>query len=199
MKRLQIGIISSIMVLGMLAVSCNKESSEITQHDAIGTLGINPRVSDCGGFAAGAKTVQPQPTEDELHNDEPQSQPVEHDLCSDERLHWQYDPNSHSVTFLNEDVWLNCCGNHSITITLDEATGNYLIHETDAPGESRCLCLCFFDFSIGLSEMPSESIVVELYRHITDEGPEWLVWQGTLDLSQKTGELVIQKDVGWCE
>jgi hypothetical protein len=82
---------------------------------------------------------------------------------------------------------------------LDDATGNYQIRETDAPGESRCLCMCFFDFSIGLSDMPAQSIGIELYRHITDEGPEWMVWQGTLDLRQETGEIVIQKDVGWCE
>lgn len=185
MKRFQIGIISSVILLGIVAGSCNKESSGVTQHDAIGKLGINPSVSECGGFAAEGKTLQ--------------SQQTKNDLCSDERLLWQYDPNSRIVTFLNENVWLNCCGEHSITITLDEATGNYLIHEKDAPGESRCLCMCFFDFSIGLSDMPPESIVAELYRHITDDGPEWLVWQGTLDLSQKTGESVIQKDVGWCE
>jgi hypothetical protein len=59
--------------------------------------------------------------------------------------------------------------------------------------------MCFFDFSIDLPDMQSAPIVVELYRHVTDEGPEWMVWQGSLDLSQETGEIVIQKDVGWCE
>jgi hypothetical protein len=186
MTRFQIRLIRFVIVLGIIAVmSCNKESSGITQHDAIDTLGVNARVSDCGGFAEGTKALQSQSVEDEL--------------CSDERLHWQYDPNSHIVTFLNEDVWLNCCGEHSITITLDDVTGNYQIRETDAPGKSRCLCMCFFDFSIELPDIQSKPIVVELHRHITDEGPEWMVWQGSLDLRQETGEIVIQRDVGWCE
>lgn len=124
----------------------------------------------------------------------------EEELCRDERLYWQYDPNSRTVTFLNKDVWLNCCGEHAINITLDVTTGNYQIHETDAPGAAgRCYCLCFLDFSIELPDMPAQSIGVELYRHVTDEGPEWLVWEGTVTPSQNTGEILIQKDVGWCE
>ncbi len=185
MKRFQFGFISFTILFGMLAVSCNNESSGITQHADIGKFGVNPQVSDCGGFSAASKTLS--------------SQQMQNDQCRDERLLWQYDPNSRMVTFLNEDVWLNCCGEHSITITLHETTGNYIIRETDAPAESRCLCMCFFDFTIGLPDMLPESIGVELYRHVTDDGPEWLVWQGTLELNQGSGEIVIQKNIGWCQ
>lgn len=194
MKEFQIGVISAIFVLGIAAVSCNNESSGVTQHAGIGNLGVNQQISDCGGFAAAGnmrlspQTKNTQCSRGRLYLNQRQRRhaaaaAAKNTLCGDERLSWRYDPNSRTITFLNEDVWLNCCGEHSLSITLDETTGIYVIQETDAPGESRCLCLCFFDFSIDLPHMTAESMTVQLYRHITDEGPEQFVWQGTLDLS----------------
>jgi hypothetical protein len=185
MQWFQRGLVGFALVLGLAVSGCNKDSSGGVQQDSIGKLDENSKVSECGGFESDGKMQSVLRTKDEE--------------CRDELLRWSYDRSSRIVTFLNENVWLNCCGERAIGITLDEATGRYELRETDAPGEGRCLCSCFFDFSVGLPNIPEQSIYVALFRHVTDTASEQRIWQGTLSLEQKTGEIVIQKNVGLCE
>lgn len=144
-----------------------------------GNIGENTMVSECGGFHR----------EGESDDDE---------YCADEILLWEYDQVTKTVHFCNENVWLNCCGKHAMTITKEQDI--YVINEEDKPefGGGRCDCMCFFDFAIDLPDMQPESIPVALYRHVTDEGSRTQVWQGEIDLVQQQGNILIQSDVGWC-
>jgi hypothetical protein len=168
----------------MLPVSCNDPVIQDGSDEK--NLGINAQISECGGFQTKRKHTR-----------------MEDKDCSDERLVWHYDQNSHTVVFLNRDVWLNCCGEHTITITFQDDPGVFVIHEIDAPVSisasetSRCLCMCFFAFQIKLPDIPPDTISVQLYRYITDNNEsQRLVWQGKLDLKQGNGDELIQANVG---
>lgn len=174
--------LSVMTIVVMLLASCNDQVTQADSEEQ--NIGSNTKISECGGFQSKHKQTR---TEDEY--------------CSAERLIWSYNQDAHTVLFLNQDVWLNCCGEHTMSIVFNEDTEVYEIHETDKPvsGKGRCLCLCFFDFQIELPQIPSGVISVQLHRHVTDEGPQQLIWQGALDLSQGNGDVVIQEEVGWCQ
>lgn len=150
-------------------------------------LGDNADISDCGGF------VSAQPAD-------LREKQVEEDFCKDERLIWSYNSESRTVSFFNKDVFLNCCGRHSITVVRNKETGVYILEETDRPepGGVRCGCMCFFDFKIDLPDVAGGIIEVQLYRHVTDNDPRWIVWEGTLDLDQGAGDQIVREDVGYC-
>ena len=124
------------------------------------------------------------------------------EVCADEVLAWQYDETTQKATINNKNVWLNCCGEHSISALFNEETGVYEIRETDAPEEpgGRCFCMCFFDFTVELTDISSSVISVIITRDTTDdEMPRGTVWEGSLDLSAGSGEVIIAEDVGWCD
>ncbi len=162
------------------------QGSELVKADAgwcePTDLGKNAKASECGGFAA--KRTKESDIE-----------------CRDEGLAWQYDNASKTVSFLNDDAWLNCCGEHSVTISLNEETNVYEIRETDKPvnGGGRCNCMCFFDFNIDLPDISSDTVKVKLFRHVTDYGnlPS-IVWEGELDLTKGQGYVLIEERIGWC-
>ncbi|MCP4352217.1 MAG: hypothetical protein GY795_42705 [Desulfobacterales bacterium] len=145
-------------------------------------VGKNATISDCGGFD----------TKTDFKADEE---------CGDEALIWQYDNESETVSFLNKNAWLNCCGDHSVAILFNEETNVYEIRETDKPlnGSARCPCMCFFDFKTDLPNITSNTIKVKLFRHVTDsaEHPQ-IVWEGELDLTKGQGTELIEANVGWC-
>ena len=114
-------------------------------------------------------------------------------------MFWQYDEESQTVHFLNKNVWLNCCGLHSISIFLDKETGDFEIEETDDPLDGlRCTCECFYDFKIDLIGYTtiSDTIHVMLTRVI--DGHEYKIWSGDLVLSVGEGDELIEENVGDC-
>ncbi len=154
--------------------------------------GISARssVSECGGFAGREETAAVSASGD----------------CRNEKLIWTYTPKTQSLVFVNENVWLNCCGDRSVAVIFNNDTKTYEIQVTDTPeiGDSgnpiRCKCMCFYDFKVRLSDIPAGKIKVKLFRISTDaEEPVSLVWKGEADLSQnKSGEVVVGENVGWC-
>ena len=165
----------------LTAISCSTPESDLG-------LGNNPLLSGCGGFT------------DELdrHYDSDTKS------CGDDRLIWGYDSTTQTATFMNEGVFLNCCGLHSISIT-QQTNGTYVITQIDEPEiddghELRCGCMCLFDYGISLHDVPEESIPIQIVRYVPDNNPNtWTAWEGTLDLSEGNGEVLIQADVGWCD
>ena len=173
-------------------------SGIISQASESSDLGRNARVSNCGGFDMATTR---DGTDDEY--------------CRDERLIWQYDEGSQTASFLNKNVSLNCCGEHSVTVSLDKETGVYEISETDKPigGMGRCSCLCFFDFGIDLPDIISETVRIKLSRLVIDymypysmwEYPDSekiesysAMWEGELDLSGYEGDVLISENGGYC-
>ena len=81
---------------------------------------------------------------------------------------------------------------------MDEG-GVYVLSETDEPdeGDDRCLCMCFFDYGVSLPDISVGSLALRLVRHIPDNEPSsWSVWEGSIDLSLGTGEVLIEESVG---
>jgi hypothetical protein len=174
-------------LLLVFCVGCDSgDSNTVEDNFSSISVGANPVVSDCDHF----NTVPNKSF----------SQKEEIESCRDERLFWQYDEESQTVYFLNKNVWLNCCGVHSISIFLDKETGDFEIEETDDPlnGTQRCLCMCFYDFEIDLidSKTISDTIYVMLTRVI--DGHEDKIWDGDLVLSVGEGDELIEENVGDC-
>jgi hypothetical protein len=152
-----------------------------------------PAVSECGGFvksgSPGAKI------------DPPTTDPATY--CDAERLLWVYDAASQSLGLSNTRVLLNCCGDHSISVV--EEDGTYVINEVDAPeaaaGGARCGCMCVFDYTISVEPIPAGALPVRLVLDVTDSMmPPKVVFEGSLDLSKGSGELVIDPNTvdPWC-
>lgn len=148
-------------------------------------------VSDCGGFAGREEAAAVSADAD----------------CRNEKLLWTYSPKTQSLVFVNENVWLNCCGERSVSVLFDKETETYEIQVTDLPeiGEDgtpiRCKCMCFYDFKARLSNIAPEKIKIKLFRISTDaEEPVSLIWRGEADLSEnKKGEVIVGENAGRCE
>lgn len=176
-----------IGVVVVLLTSCNVNSSDVTQaNPAQEQIGINAKVSDCGGFEENAGT---------------RSTAQISEYCRDEQLVWQYQQQSGTLSLSNQNVWLNCCGEHAVSISINHDTQEYEMRETDAPQSSggRCLCMCFFDFNIDVPNLADQVFPLKLFRHVIDAGSEQMIWNGTLDLQAGSGIIVIQKNIGYCQ
>lgn len=147
-----------------------------TGNDPI-PVGQNPQVSECGGFQANTRDALP--------------------YCDAELLRWSYDSSSKTLSLLNQRVFLNCCGEHNMTVTFDPDRNVYTVTETDAPvmfdgSGARCGCMCVFDWVTDATGVEPGNISVELVRHVTDDSAgSQVIWNGQLDLSEVQGEVVI--------
>ena len=157
----------------------------ILSCDTLPDLSENAQISSCGGFEQ--ETV--------LHGVD------EEEYCKDELFTWTYNEESKTLSFINKNVWLNCCGDHSLRVEKKE--GKFIIHEKDAPegGDARCSCMCFFDFKADISiSVDATTIDIEIHRFITDsDSGDDKVWEATVDLSQRTGVSTIKEHIGWCD
>ena len=155
-------------------------------------IAINPLISECGGF-----TIARSAGLD--HGDGTA-------FCNDEMLHWEYNEALQMVRLVNDFVWLNCCGVRNVSVT-KTSEGRYEMYQTDNPAiEGRCDCECSFDFKVDVSAAPKVSIGavptvlhLDIIREILDAKPvSRTVWSGSIDLTQISGEILIEEDVGWC-
>ena len=160
----------------------------MTAETQSGNIGEDAQVSKCGGFDI-EKTVFAGKDADESRKDE--------------KLLWKYNKKSKVLTLMNKNVWLNCCGQRSVTVSLNEATGTYEIYETDTVESDgseilRCDCNCFFDFKVKLSGMEVAKVKFKLFRTVSDAAtPMSTVWKGSLDLNEGEGDVVIGKQAGF--
>ena len=168
------------------------------------TMAMAIFVSACGNFTAQPDTEEPD-TDSEMNPMTYQAAlsdcggfdvTVElSEYCAAEVLTWDYDPSTKLLIFSDSRIVLNCCGEHDMSIQLED--GVYTITEYDRPmqgrGGIRCVCICPFDYEIEVQDMPAGEIQVQLLRDISDD-ERWnntLVWEGKLDLTQESGNVVI--------
>jgi hypothetical protein len=143
-------------------------------------------VSDCGGFNDWAATN---------FKDGPD------EYCAAERLHWEYNAQSGVLSLADNRILLNCCGNHSIDVSLEN--GVYVVTEIDAPeyGDARCACMCVYDYTVDIKEVPAGVISLKIVREVTDwPDGSGVVFEGDLDLSQGSGVEIIddEPETTWC-
>jgi hypothetical protein len=136
------------------------------------------RVSDCGGFSADQKSLS-------VMSRDPSG------YCDAETLRWTYDVKSQQLELINERVILICCGDRAVTFSREQQ--GYVTSETDAPreGETRCRCVCAFDIAVTAESITEQSMRLALTRHVTDAGAPRIVFEGSLDLRQGGGAVVI--------
>ena len=141
-------------------------------------------ISECGGFEAGKS--------DDTYDAS--------SYCASELLLWKRDPKTGAVTFTDQRVELNCCGDRAITAA--DQGGVLVITVTDAPekGAGRCLCMCVFDFAVTVGQL-SGKVPVKLVRDVTDDNqPPKTIYSGTLDLSADSGAVTVdQSPASFCQ
>ena len=168
--RMQMTVLAAAAAFALLA-GCGSEGDG---------LGENPQISECGGFraTAGLRSLAAAATTSGTY-------------CDAERLHWSFADGI--VHFDNTRVMLNCCGIHSIEIYADGP--GYVIRETDEPERNtRCSCMCAFDFSVDLPlpDSAAETVSIALSRDITDDDrSRETLWSGELNLADGGAVLVI--------
>jgi len=124
--------------------------------------------------------------------------------CAAERLHWSWDSQSKVAQFDHRRVTINCCGNRT-TKAFKRGDNSYEIREIDrGEGDNddmRCGCMCVFDFGIDIPEVDGEIDLTIVRETINGEmTDEETVWQGSVDLSKGSGEIVTSMEDAspWC-
>ncbi len=161
-----------VLLIAMAAGGCgNAGGTDLLQSE---------RISACDGFAAnGGSFFAPVP-------------PPPENYCDAEVLFWRYDAQSEQLSLLDQRVFLNCCGKHSIRV--ERRNGTYVFTERDEPGRggARCGCMCTYDFGAEAQPVPEELIHLQIVRVVTDsDRHSGKIWEGDLDLAQGSGFEVI--------
>lgn len=175
-------ITSHILLLASFCVaSCLASCGHGTDNPL--DLDQSDLISECGGFEAGGHPILGAPPA----------------YCDAEVLHWEYEEDTTTLKLADTRIQLNCCGEHSMEVVYD--AGVYVVTETDAPDNGdRCKCVCVFDFTVTVSDIPAGTISIKLRRIVTDQQPEQkLVYEGELDLSAGSGFVVIDESVVNCD
>ena len=139
----------------------------------------NIKISECGGFESSAVTKLPgDETED----------------CS-QLIVWNYNDSTGVLNVMNEAVRLNCCGEHSVAI--EEINNGYEFNIVDRSEHgARCDCTCSFDFGADITGIDGSSVKLAVYTDVEEEEEKTLQWEGTLDLTQKNGTIVVKERTG---
>ena len=98
---------SALVACGTTETETNPATTTTGTSTATG-LAQTPLISDCGGFIKQTKIDPPTPD------------PVTY--CDAERLLWAYDAETGSLGLTDARMLLNCCGEHSVEVTLDNGT-----------------------------------------------------------------------------
>lgn len=136
-------------------------------------------VSECGGFDD--STADLAMAQSDL--DGPRG------YCDAQVFRWEY--TGDTLTVLDSRVMLNCCGQHSVSISGGD-TVTIFEQDDPEPGGMRCDCRCAYDFRAELDGLVAGPVNLELLLHVTDVTAEpTVMWFGALDLSEGAGEIVI--------
>lgn len=198
---------AGIGAIALLAAACTTKVAEETTGEGAGGAGAGTTtggsggaggsviditqevdLSDCGGF-------QPLSGSGDSGDETPPPS-----YCEAEVLYWTYDAVSQELAVTDSRVELNCCGDHSMVV--EKQGDSLVVTETDAPegGAGRCDCMCVFDYAATAAPVEQGVIQVELMRHVTDSGDAFSVWQGSIDLSEGSGYVIIDDEPSmWCE
>jgi hypothetical protein len=140
------------------------------------------KISECGGLEAGGDTL-------------PKARGYSDAYCDAEVLHWLFDTSTQTLTLTHARVAANCCGDHSLSVKLQE--GVYVVTEVDKwkpPG--RCRCICVYDYTVDIPGVSGDTVEIKLVREVIDPPPEsesFTVWEGSLDLSEGEGWFIIDE------
>lgn len=146
-------------------------------------LAQNIKTSGCGGFEEeNAVMKNIKLTEDEIID------------CS-QLLIWNYDDSTDVIEIVVKNAELNCAGVGKVQITKVEAGYEYVISEDFREGDAGCSCM--FDFSAQLHGITAESLNLEVKHSVKyEETTTTSYWSGILDLTQKSGEIIIAERTG---
>ncbi|MDI1446123.1 hypothetical protein [Polyangium sp. 6x1] len=193
MKMLGILGILILSATSFLACSGGEGSSGSENTPPASSLDVSPSISTCGGFLGSSEGAKIPPS------------PAPATYCEAERLLWNYDPETRTLGLLDARIQLNCCGEHSLAVAVEN--GVHVVTQTDAPekletgDEARCGCMCVFDYAADIKPVESSTISLRIMRNVTDdEPPVTLVWEGMVDLTAGSGEVVLSTASAepWC-
>jgi len=115
-------------------------------------------------------------------------------IC-DHLISWKYNKIENILSILNQDVMLNCCGEHDVRIEKTEDGIKYTMIDNSVQG-ARCGCSCLFDFSADVKIVSQGELTISVRTDVEEnEGPE-AVWEGKINLSEGSGTIVVKERSG---
>ena len=140
----------------------------------------NVSVSECGGF----------------EDREVFSLNAKEETTCDQLIIWKYDETEKVLNIVNQDVLLNCCGEHDVEIKkTEDGKIEYTMIDNSMQG-ARCDCMCHFDYSADIKNVSGTEVNLSVFTDVEEnEGPE-TVWEGTIDLSEGSGTIVVKERSG---
>lgn len=169
-------IISASFVWMILLTGCSDGNN----------IADNVKISDCGGFEDSASAV----VNTKLPGDETED-------CN-QLIIWSYNESSGVLNIMNEAVNLNCCGKHSVLVKENDGGYDFNIIDRSDNG-MRCNCDCMFDFGADIAGVENSPVNLKVYTDVEEEEEKTLQWEGTLDLTQKSGTIIVKERTGdWC-
>ncbi|HRZ79513.1 MAG TPA: hypothetical protein P5044_05880 [bacterium] len=146
-------------------------------------LAQNIKTSGCGGFHELSTLKDTGLKYEELVD------------CS-QVLIWKYDDSTDVVEIVVTKTPLSCLGAVSVVINQVKNGYDYVISQDPSGGDVGCSCL--FDFSAELPGITTESLNLTVSR--SAETGKISYWSGTIDLTQKGGEIImIERTSDGCE
>ena len=162
-----------IILLGfMVLTSCggvDTASSEVEKN-----------ISECGGFEERA-----------VFNFKAYSE----EMSCDQLVIWKYNKTEKVLNIVNQDVRLNCCGEHDIKIEKTEENIKYTMIDNPDHG-ARCDCMCYYDYSADIGNVSGTEINLSVFTDVAENEGTENVWEGKIDLSEGSGIIVVKERSG---
>jgi hypothetical protein len=179
------GLFVAIMALAALGACGGDEGT----GEPEGPLYEDTLTSECGGLGNAVQAL------------------TSGDYCAAEVLDWAFDAETGELALLHQRTTLNCCGEHSVSAAWDGE--QIVVTAVDAPEGmgARCACMCVYDFGLTVLNVPAGAAPQALVwrERVTDaetqeDGGVRVVFDGTLDLGQGAGRVVISDTESmWCQ
>jgi len=115
----------------------------------------------------------------------------EGDYCAAEVLRWRYDEAAETLRLADARVIMGCCGLHGARV--ERADSLVELTEVDAPDATgRCEATCAYDVAVSVPGVRPGPVVLRVLRDVPDaQGGPSLVWQGSVNLGQGAGAVVL--------
>ena len=113
----------------------------------------------------------------------------------DQSIIWKYNNQEGVLNIVNQDIMLNCCGEHDVRIEKGYKSIKYIMID-NPENDARCGCSCLFDYSADVKIDLEDGITLAVFTDIAEDEGLKEVWEGRINLSEGSGAIVIKERSG---
>ena len=113
----------------------------------------------------------------------------------DQSIIWKYNNQEGVLNIVNQDIMLNCCGEHDVRIEKGYKSIKYIMID-NPENDARCGCSCLFDYSADVKIDLEDGRTLAVFTDIAEDEGLKEVWEGRINLSEGSGAIVIKERSG---